>query len=72
MQQKAAKVKIPPKAGGATIADRFKLDEGAADSGPVVGKTALKFAFSFGLAALFCAIALVAMLYLHWDYMMPV
>lgn len=67
----AMKLKQKPnkKPGGAAIAERFRLDTGADDSKPTVGKKALTWAFSFGLAGLIGAAVLVAVLYDHWDYM---
>lgn len=64
--------KAPQGAGGATIADRFKLDDGADGGKPTVGAKALTWAFSFALAGLAGAIALAALLYNHWDYMQNV
>ena len=57
--------------GGATIADRFKLDvpETPAAKGGSVGKTAATIALVVGFAALALAGILTFVLYQHWDYL---
>lgn len=61
-------------AGGAAIADRFKLD--AVPTGPsakngTISKTAAGTALAFGFIALLIAGILTFMLYQHWEYLMP-
>ena len=61
-----------PAAGGATIADRFKLDmpeEGAKK--PAAGGVATTCAVVAGLIALAVAGMLTYILWQHWDYLMP-
>ena len=61
-----------PAAGGATIADRFKLDVPEATKGKgggSVGKKAAAIALVVGLAALIVAGVLAFVLYQHWDYL---
>ena len=61
-----------PAAGGATIADRFKLDmpdEGAKK--PAAGGAATTIAAVAGLVALAIAGILTYILWQHWDYLMP-
>lgn len=69
MKKTPTQITVRPQAasGGATIAERFKLD--AIPQGPTVDKKALTLAFSFGLLGLAGAMALTAMLYSHWDFM---
>lgn len=59
--------------GGATIADRFKLDltNPAEAKGPTVGKKETTFAFAAGLLALAVAGLLTYILYQHWVSLMP-
>jgi len=58
-------------AGGATIADRFKLDvpEPSAKKGGTVNKTAAMIALLAGLAALAVAGILTLVMYQHWDFL---
>lgn len=61
-------------AGGATIADRFKLDavaSGPAYKGPTVGRTASLCALIAGAISLALIAALTYVLGMHWDYLMP-
>lgn len=62
-----------PTAGGATIADRFKLDVPEASAkkggGGTVGKKAATIALIVGLVALTVAGVLTFVLYQHWDYL---
>ena len=60
-----------PAAGGATIADRFKLEtvtQPAASSG---SKTASLVALIAALVALAASGILVFILYKHWEFLMP-
>ena len=70
----ATPVAVPaaPAAGGATIADRFKLDvpePSAKSGGGTVGKKAAMIALVVGLVALTVAGILAFVLYQHWDYL---
>ena len=62
-----------PAAGGATIADRFKLDVPAQSAkkggGGTVGKKAAAIALVVGLVALTVAGILAFVLYQHWDFL---
>lgn len=58
--------------GGATIADRFKLDVPAKGGAGTVGKTSTAVAFSAALLALALIGGLATMLYYHWEYLMSV
>jgi hypothetical protein len=57
--------------GGATIADRFKLDQldSEAEKRRRVGKKAANVALSFGLLALAVAGVLTSVLYQHWNFL---
>lgn len=59
--------------GGATIADRFKLDltDPAALKAASVGKKGTTAAFVAGLIALAVAGLLTFTLYQHWAFLMP-
>lgn len=73
--KKPMTVKAPGPEGGATIADRFRLDtvqKDAAPKGAAVGRTAAACAFSAGLLGLLLAAGLAGLLYKHWEYLMPV
>ena len=59
-----------PAAGGATIADRFKLDM-TEPKKPAVGSTATTVAGIAGLVALIVAGVLTYILYQHWEFLMP-
>ena len=61
---------IPPATGGATIADRFKLDVPDAKANPAAGAATTAAAVA-GLVALAIAGVLTYMLWQHWDYLMP-
>ena len=61
---------MPPAAGGATIADRFKLDIPDANAKAVVGKGTTAAAIA-GLIALAIAGILTYLLWQHWEYLMP-
>jgi hypothetical protein len=60
-----------PATGGATIADRFKLDapDQSNSKAGSVGKKAAMVALIVGLAALAVAGILTAVLYKHWDFL---
>lgn len=71
----AAPAAAPASAGGATIADRFKLEPTASAAAPVVGGTVNKTAALIALIAAFAALAvagvLTFVLYQHWQFLMP-
>ena len=56
------------KEGGATIADRFRLDA-PAEKPKAVGGTSLKVAFGAALVALGVAALVTYMLYQHWEFL---
>lgn len=61
-------------AGGAAIADRFKLDPVATTAAPrngYISKTAATAALVFGLIALAVTVTLTVMIYKHWEFLMP-
>ena len=60
-----------PAAGGATIADRFKLDMAEPEKKPTVNSTASTVAGIAGLVALIVAGILTYILYQHWEFLMP-
>ena len=63
---------IPPAGGGATIADRFKLD--LSDPGakkPAASGKAAACTLAAGLAALAAAGILAYLLWQHWEFLMP-
>ena len=59
-----------PAVGGATIADRFKLDKSDVPARPALGKAATVAAVA-GLIALAVAGILTYILWQHWTYLMP-
>ena len=60
-----------PAAGGATIANRFKLDMTEPEKKPAAGGTATTVAGVAGLIALVVAGILTYILYQHWEFLMP-
>lgn len=60
-----------PAAGGATIADRFKLDMTEPEKKPAVSSTASTVAAVAGLLALAVAGILTYILWQHWEFLMP-
>ena len=61
-----------PAAGGATIADRFKLDmTDPSAKKPASGGKATTFAVAAGLIALAVAGILTYILWQHWEFLMP-
>ena len=61
-----------PAAGGATIADRFKLDvTDPAAKKPAAGGPASTIAAVAGLLALAVAGILTYILWQHWEFLMP-
>ena len=59
-------------AGGATIANRFKLDTTAPEAKrPAASGTAVKVAGIAGLVALVVVGILTFVLYKHWEFLMP-
>ena len=58
-------------AGGATIADRFKLDMTEPEKKPAASSTATTVAGVAGLIALIVAGILTYILYQHWEFLMP-
>lgn len=73
--KKPMKVQAPAPApaagGGATIADRFKLENVAAAPARTVNKTAALIALIAAVIALGVSGMLTFTLYQHWDYLMP-
>ena len=63
----------PEGAGGAAIADRFKLDpvDTTANRAGTVSKKSAMTALIFGLIALGITVALTLTIYKHWEYLMP-
>lgn len=74
MKIKKSKITAAPTGtGGATIADRFKLDAvafGPAYKGPTTGKTATTCALIAGIISFGLIGVLTFVLYTHWDYLM--
>ena len=60
-----------PAAGGATIANRFKLDMNEPAKRPAASSTATTVAGIAGLIALVVAGILTYILYQHWEFLMP-
>ena len=60
-----------PAAGGATIADRFKLDMTEPTKKPAAGGPASTIAAVAGLLALAVAGILTYILWQHWEFLMP-
>ena len=60
-----------PAAGGATIADRFKLDMTEPAKKPAAGGPASTIAAVAGLLALAVAGILTYILWQHWEFLMP-
>ena len=60
-----------PAAGGATIADRFKLDMTEPVKKPAAGGPASTIAAVAGLLALAVAGILTYILWQHWEFLMP-
>ena len=60
-----------PAAGGATIADRFKLDMTEPAKKPAAGGPASRIAAVAGLLALAVAGILTYILWQHWEFLMP-
>ena len=60
-----------PAAGGATIADRFKLDMTEPAKKSAVSSTASTVAAVAGLLALAVAGILTYILWQHWEFLMP-
>ena len=58
-----------PATGGATIAERFKLDMQETKPGATVSKKAAAVALTGALIALCVAGVLVFMLYRHWEFL---
>ena len=61
---------MPPAMGGATIADRFKLDAPDTKAKPSSGPASTVAAVA-GLVALAVVGILTYMLWQHWEYLMP-
>ncbi len=69
-----AGIPAPAASGGATIADRFKLEPASAAApakGGTVNKTAALIALLAAFAALVVSGALTFILYQHWQFLMP-
>ena len=60
-----------PAAGGAAIANRFKLDMTEPEKKPAASSTATTVAGVAGLIALIVAGILTYILYQHWEFLMP-
>ena len=60
-------------AGGAAIADRFKLDpvDTTAPRNGYISKNAATTALVFGLIAFVITVSLTVMIYKHWEFLMP-
>lgn len=61
----------PASTGGATIADRFKLDVAPAKPVRTVNKTASLIALIAAVVALGVSGMLTFTLYQHWEFLMP-
>lgn len=61
-------IKKPAKEGGATIADRFRLDA-PAEKPKAVGGASLTVAFGAALIALGVVAMLAYTLWSHWDFL---
>ena len=59
-------------AGGAAIADRFKLDpvDTTAPRNGYISKKAATTALVFGLIAFVITVSLTVMIYKHWEFLM--
>jgi len=62
-------IKKQTAGGGATIADRFKLDVPDPNAKKGVGKTSATVALVVGVAALAAVGTLTFILYQHWDFL---
>ena len=62
---------VAPATGGATIADRFKLDMTEPAKKPAAGGPASTIAAVAGLLALAVAGILTYILWQHWEFLMP-
>ena len=60
-----------PAAGGATIANRFKLDMTEPEKKPAAAGASTTVAGIAGLIALVVAGILTYILYQHWEFLMP-
>ncbi len=60
-----------PAAGGAAIADRFKLAPAAPVQGATVNRKAAMWALIAGIIAFIASGVLVYTLYDHWVFLMP-
>ena len=60
-----------PTAGGATIANRFKLDMTEPEKKSTAGGKATTCAVAAGLIALAVAGILTYILWQHWEFLMP-
>ncbi len=60
-------------AGGAAIADRFKLEpvDTTAPRNGYISKNAATTALVFGLIAFVVTVTLTVMIYKHWEFLMP-
>jgi hypothetical protein len=60
-------------AGGAAIADRFKLEpvDTTAPRNGYISKNAAMSALVFGLIAFVVTVTLTVMIYKHWEFLMP-
>ena len=63
-------IKKTKKEGGATIADRYRLD--APVQTKPAGGAGLKYALTAGVFGLVIVGILTYMLWKHWEYLMPV
>ena len=61
----------PAAGGGATIANRLKLDLTEPVKKPAASSTATTVAAYAGIAAFIVAGILTYMLYKHWEFLMP-
>ena len=71
---KPAAKSAAPAAGGATIADRFKLDmpdpkAARKSGGAAVSSTAANIAFGAGMLAIALAGFLAFIIYQHWEFL---
>lgn len=73
--KKTKTIKAPSSegAGGAAIADRFKLEpvDTTAPRNGYISKNAATTALVFGLIAFVITVTLTVMIYKHWEFLMP-